>query len=96
MGRDARSFITGPDGAKLTLEDLPKPQTARWVPRKKAAVVAAVRCGLLSFSEAQQRYALTLEEFASWQDAIDHFGLKGLRATRAQEYRQVASHPDRD
>ena len=67
--------------------DLPPAETKRWVPRRKAQVVAAVRGGLLSLDEACDRYALTVEEFVSWQRAIDRFGLPGLRATHAQEYR---------
>ncbi len=76
------SYVVGPDGAPLTLTNLPKPGTKRWVIRRKAEVVAAVGGGLLSLDEACRRYALTLDEFASWQFAIERFGLKGLRATR--------------
>ena len=67
--------------------DLPPPETKRWVPRRKAQVVAAVRGGMLSLDEACERYALTVEEFLTWQRAIDKYGLPGLRATHAQEYR---------
>jgi hypothetical protein len=67
--------------------ELPDPGTKRWVPRRKAQVVAAVRGGALSLDEACVRYALTAEEFLTWQRAIDRYGLAGLRATHAQEYR---------
>ena len=67
--------------------DLPRPDTKRWVPRRKAQVVAAVQRGTLSLDEACIRYALTVEEFLSWQRAVDKFGLAGLRATHAQDYR---------
>jgi hypothetical protein len=67
--------------------DLPPAETKRWVPRRKAQVVAAVRGGVLSLDEACDRYALTVEEFLSWQRAIDKYGLPGLRATHAREYR---------
>jgi hypothetical protein len=91
MGRLDRSakakFVIGPDGATLTLPDLPPPDTQRWVCRKKAQVVAAVRGGLLTLGEACDRYALSVEEFLSWQHAIDEYGVEGLRATHAQEYR---------
>jgi hypothetical protein len=70
--------------------DLPPTGTTRWVPRRKAQVVAAVRGGVLSLDEARERYALTVEEYLSWQRAIDKFGLAGLRATHAQEYRADA------
>ncbi len=67
--------------------ELPEPRTKRWVPRRKAQVVAAVQGGVLSLDEACVRYALTVEEFVSWQRAIDRHGLAGLRATHAQDYR---------
>jgi hypothetical protein len=90
MGEDRRgrvSYVIGPDGSPLTLADLPPPNTKRWVIRRKAEVVAAVRGGLLSLDEACRRYTLTVEEFLAWQRAIDRFGLPGLRATRVQQYR---------
>ena len=81
------SYVIGPDGSPLTVADLPSPKTRRWVIRRKAEVVAAVRGGLLSLEEACERYTLTVEEFLSWQRSIDEHGLAGLRATRIQDYR---------
>ena len=81
------AYVIGPTGAPLTLKDLPPPDTGRWVIRRKAEVVAAVRGGLLSLEEACKRYTLTVEEFLSWQQSIDKHGLAGLRATRIQQYR---------
>ncbi|NWG71235.1 MAG: DUF1153 domain-containing protein [Parvularculaceae bacterium] len=80
-------YIIGPDGLPLTLADLPPTNTKRWVIRRKAEVVAAVRGGLLTLEEACNRYRLTMEEFLAWQKAIDQFGMPGLRATRVQQYR---------
>jgi transposase-like protein len=59
----------------------------RWVPRRKAQVVAAVTSGALSLGEACHRYALTIEEFRSWERALEKDGLAGLRATHALDYR---------
>jgi hypothetical protein len=81
------NVVMGPDGSPLTLADLPKPGAQRWVIRRKAEVVAAVRGGLLSLEEACERYTLTVEEFLGWQRSIDKHGLAGLRATRVQQYR---------
>jgi hypothetical protein len=81
-------YVIGPDGSPLTIADLPAPGTKRWVIRRKAEVVAAVRGGLLSLEEACSRYTLTVEEFLSWQYSIDQHGLAGLRTTRIQQYRQ--------
>lgn len=80
-------YVIGPDGSPLTVADLPSSNQQRWVIRRKAEVVAAVRGGLLSLEEACNRYTLTVDEFLSWQALIDRHGLLGLRATRVQEYR---------
>jgi len=80
-------YVIGPDGSPLTIADLPPSNTRRWVIRRKAEVVAAVRGGLLSLDDACQRYKLTVEEFLSWQASIDDHGLAGLRTTRIQQYR---------
>ncbi len=79
--------IIGPSGRPLSLDSLPPPDTRRWVARRKAEVVAAVRGGLLSLEEACARYNLTPEEYSSWERAIDRHGLNGLRVTRLQEFR---------
>ena len=42
------NVVIGPEGTPLTMADLPKPDTVRWVIRRKAEVVAAVRGGLLT------------------------------------------------
>src|ERR1700753_3400740 len=69
------------------IEDLPPPGIKRWVIRRKAEVVAAVRAGIISLEEACQRYTLSVEEFLSWQRSLDRHGLRGLRTTRLQDYR---------
>ena len=79
--------VIGPLGEPLTIADLPSPSTKRWVMRRKAEVVAAVNGGLLTIDEVLGRYGLTLEECASWQRAMDRSGMKGLRVTRIQKYR---------
>jgi hypothetical protein len=86
--RQRPKYVMGPDGSPLTIADLPSPDTVRWVIRRKAEVVAAVRGGLLSLEEACDRYTLTVDEFLSWQASADQHGLPGLRATKIQKYRQ--------
>ncbi|MFG1296993.1 MULTISPECIES: CtrA inhibitor SciP [Xanthobacter] len=86
--RPKAKYVIGPDGSPLTIADLPPPDTRRWVIRRKAEVVAAVRGGLISLEEACKRYTLTMDEFLSWQASIDRHGLPGLRTTRIQHYRQ--------
>ena len=68
MGDDRKgrvSYVIGPDGSPLTLADLPPPGTKRWVIRRKAEVVAAVRGGLLSLDDACRRYTLTVCGFTA-------------------------------
>ncbi len=79
--------VIGPDGNVLTLDTLPPPETKRWVARRKAEVVAAVRARLLTLDEACKRYNLSTEEFVGWEAAIDKHGLGGLRVTRIQDFR---------
>lgn len=81
------NVVIGPEGTPLTLADLPKPDTVRWVIRRKAEVVAAVRGGLLTLDGACERYGLSSEEFLTWQRSIESHGIQGLRTTRTQKYR---------
>jgi Protein of unknown function (DUF1153) len=69
--------------------DLPPPDTKRWVARRKAVVVSAVRSGAISLEEVCRRYDLSVEEFLAWQRAIDTHGVAGLRVTRLQIYRDT-------
>ncbi len=90
MARQKRcleGMVMGPDGDPLTLDNLPAKGTTRWVIRRKAEVVAAVRGGLLTLEAACERYNLSQEEFEAWIKAIDRHGLPGLRTTRVQHYR---------
>jgi hypothetical protein len=82
--------VVGPAGKPLSVDDLPPPDTERWVIRRKAEVVAAVRAGLITLEEACERYRLSVEEFLSWQRLIDKHGMRGLRTTRLQQYRRNA------
>src|SRR5689334_820467 len=54
--------------------DLPPPETKRWVPRRKAAIVKAVHSGATSL-EVCRRYELSVEEFITWQRAIEAHGV---------------------
>ena len=91
--RQFRSLSHG--GQVLSLDDLPPPNTKRWVVRRKAEVVAAVRHGLLSLEEACKRYTLSIDEFLSWQRLMETHGVRGLRATKVQTYRGSAHSPER-
>ena len=82
VNKQGEQYVVGPTGTPLTMRDLPPENTDRWVIRRKAEVVAAVRGGLLSLDDALLRYRLTAEEFLAWQKAIDKWGMQGLRTTR--------------
>ncbi|MCL2470038.1 MAG: DUF1153 domain-containing protein [Alphaproteobacteria bacterium] len=98
MSRSTPSFQTSGDQVhivraterQLELDKLPPTKTSRWVTRRKAQVVTAVRRGILSLTEACERYNLSEEEFKSWASLFDNHGMSGLRATRIQEYRSGA------
>lgn len=86
--------VIGPAGEPLSIDDLPPPETKRWVIRRKAEVVAGVRNGLISLEDACKRYKLSVEEFLSWQRLIDDHGMRGLRTTRLQQYRRPEDEQD--
>jgi transposase-like protein len=73
------------------LNGLPPAGTRRWVARRKAAVVAAVRQGVISREEACRRYELSEEELSSWQRSFEAYGINGLRVTQLAQYRDASS-----
>ena len=85
---EASPSAKGINGHPLSKDDLPPPNTRRWVVRRKAEVVIAVRTGVISMQEACERYQLSVEELLSWQKMIDKHGVPGLRTTRLQHYRE--------
>jgi hypothetical protein len=85
--------IIGPDGRSLSIADLPSSNEQRWLPIRKARVVAAVRGGLISVDEVRKRYRLTLEEFENWQTEFDRKGVSGLRVTGTKK-RKLPDTPD--
>jgi hypothetical protein len=83
-------IATDRDKSYLVL-DLPPANTKRWVSRRKAAVVVAMRAGVISREEAYERYALSPEELAVWEAAFDRHGIRGLRITSLPIYRHASS-----
>ena len=76
-----------PDGGYLSRGDLPPPPTTkRWVASRNAAVVKAVRFGLISLEEACSLYYLTQDECSSWQTAVARHGESALRTTALKKY----------
>lgn len=87
----AELFVIGPDGERMTRADLPPPDTRRWVPRRKARIVAAVEGGLISRETALERYGLTPEEYDSWRSALRRFGMRGLCVTKSGNRRNICN-----
>lgn len=77
----------------LRTANLPPPSTQRWVVRRKASVVAAVRSGAITIEEACRTYQLSEEELLAWQRAFETYGFAGLRVTRLKQYRASARGP---
>lgn len=81
--------VTLPDGTVMTRADLPPADTRRWVASRKAAVVRAVACGLITRAAALEGYGLSEEEFTEWETAVARHGVAALRTTWLQRYRQL-------
>jgi hypothetical protein len=59
-------------------------------------IVNAVHSGAMSLEEVCRYYALSVEEFVTWQRAMETHGIPGLRVTRLQIYRRrsgATQHP---
>ncbi len=80
--------VTLPDGTMMTRADLPPVGTRRWVASRKAQVVKAVACGLITLNQAKRLYGLSDEEYKSWENAVRVHGPDALKATALQRYRQ--------
>jgi hypothetical protein len=85
---DGPRAVTLPDGTVMTRADLPEAGVVRWVASRKAAVVKAVRHGLVPRAEVIERYGISGEELDAWVEAVDRHGESALKATAVQRYRQ--------
>lgn len=91
LDRDGLAYVAGYgyDEASrseiIARDDLPESNDVRWVRRRKAQVVAAVRGGILSLREALARYSLSLEEFIEWEREVAPELLERRRTGRLRE-----------
>ena len=67
--------------------NLPPPDTTRWVARRKAMIVNAVHGGAMSPEEVCRCYELSVEEFVTWERAIETHGVAGVLVALTQSYR---------
>jgi hypothetical protein len=74
-------------GNVITKSDLPHPDTRRWTANRKAVLVRAVEAGIISRSEALDRYRMEELEFEIWEKEFARYGADGLRITRTQTRR---------
>jgi hypothetical protein len=86
---DTKSFMHQSKDAVL---ELPPPGAKRWNVRNKAAVVTAIRDGVLTLEEAYERYALSAAEYQSWESAFDALGLEGLGLAGRQLRRRALAY----
>jgi hypothetical protein len=68
--------------------------STRWVPHRKAEVVDAVRSGQITLDETCERFAMSIEEFLTWQRGIKLSGLAGLRVSGVQPRKRPQTLPD--
>ncbi|MCK5041877.1 MAG: DUF1153 domain-containing protein [Sphingomonadales bacterium] len=68
--------------SEYTDNALPEKNTTRWVAKRKAQVIEAVRSGVITLDQACERYSLSVEEFVSWQRHFDQQGIRGLCVTK--------------
>lgn len=86
--------VSLPDGSILTRADLPPTSTRRWVASRKILVVRGVLYGLISLSEAKQKYGISDEEFNGWVSLVAEHGVAALKATALKKYRQSKGEPE--
>lgn len=85
---DGPRTVVLPGGRVMSRADLPPPDTRRWVASRKAAVVRAIEAGLITRDWALDRWSLSEDELASWEQAVTQHGEDALKTTHLQRYRQ--------
>jgi hypothetical protein len=85
----------GAKARQITLESLPALTGTRWSIRRKTDVVMAVLDGVLSFDDACRRYAMSAEEFLSWQDLVTRRSLKATYRPRGARGSAAEAHSHR-
>ncbi len=88
--------VIDPYGDPLTIDTLPPTDTVRWVPRRKAQVVCAIRVGLISRHDACDRYGISDAELLSWENLLESHGPRALRVTSRQRARKEVTSTGED
>ena len=71
------------------LAALPALPVVRYTPARKARILDAIAGEAISAAEACERYGISAEELAIWQEQDYRFGMAGLRVTRIQHYGDI-------
>ncbi len=95
-GNSPGRAVLDPFGEPLTIDRLPPADTVRWVVRRKAQEVCAIREGLITRQDAFDRYGISDAELFSWEKLLEDHGPRALRVTSTQRYRQAATSADED
>ena len=66
---------------EITIE-VPEPPVLRWGPRKKLAIIEALRAGQITFSQICRRYEISPAELDEWLSAYQCRGFVGLIVTK--------------
>jgi len=74
------------NGCVLSMSDLPDATTRRWVASRKEVVVKAVFYGLITRTQALEKYSLSEEELGHWEASYVSRGKNGLKVTRTQSH----------
>ena len=74
------SETSSPAAAAPQTRGADAPKRTRNAEKTKAAILVAVRAGVITREEASRRYLLSKEELAGWEAAFDRAGIPGLLA----------------
>ena len=88
--------IIDPYGDPLSIDTLPPTDIIRWVPRRKAQVVCAIREGLISRNDACDRYGISDAELLSWERLLESHGPRALRVTSRRRVRKEVTSTGED
>lgn len=80
-------MFSSPSAAIAGELSLPSSASIRWRAGDKAAVIIAIRAGAITFTEACERYCLSLEELTAWEAAFDQDGMAALQVKYGTYYR---------
>ena len=64
-------------------------ESIHWTPQRKARLSLLIEKDKVSIETAQVLFGLSIEELISWRDRLRTQGIRGLRITHTQTYRNM-------